>query len=61
MSKFLYILYGGVILVGSTVIDLNYAAVNSGTSSAWISHGGGTYWGGSGGSTGGFSSGGSHK
>jgi len=61
VSKFLYILYGGVILVCSTVVNINYAAVNSGTGSGWNSHGGGAFWGGAGGSTGGFSSGGSHK
>jgi len=61
MSKFLYLIYCGVILVGTMVINANYADVNSTTGSGWNSHSGGTYWGGSGGSTGGFSSGGSHK
>ena len=50
-----------MILVCSTVVNINYAAVNSGTGSGWNSHGGGAFWGGAGGSTGGFSSGGSHK
>ena len=61
MSKFLYVLYGGVILVGSLVVNINAATTNSTNGSGWTSHSGGGYWGGSGGSTGGFSSGGSHK
>jgi hypothetical protein len=61
MSKFLYVLYGGALLIGSLCINVNYAAVNSGPGSGWVSQGGGTYWGGSGGSTGGFFSGGGHK
>jgi len=61
MSKFLYLLYGGTLLIGSLCINVNYAAVNSGPGSGWVSQGGGTYWGGSGGSTGGFFSGGGHK
>lgn len=62
MSKFLYVLYGGALLIGSLCINVNYAAVNSGPGSGWVSQGGGGgYWGGAGGSTGGFSSGGSHK
>ncbi|HEX7640622.1 MAG TPA: hypothetical protein VF472_00275 [Burkholderiaceae bacterium] len=61
MSKFLYILYGCVILVGSAVANINNANLSSSNGRGWISQGGGSSWGGSGGSTGGFSSGGGHK
>ncbi|MBV8634117.1 MAG: hypothetical protein JO002_06480 [Burkholderiaceae bacterium] len=61
MSKFLYILYGCAILIGSAAANINYATTNSSNGRGWISQGGGTSWGGAGGSTGGFSSGGSHK
>ena len=61
MFKYAYIVYGMVVLVVSTVANLEHASSTSTTSSNWISHSGGGFWGGSHGSTGGFSSGGSHK
>jgi hypothetical protein len=61
MFKFAYIVYGAVVLITSTVTNLNYARLAGSTSSGWNSHSNGVFWGGSGGSTGGFSSGGSHK
>lgn len=61
MLKFIYIIYGGVVVVVSTLTNLNYVGQSTTTSSNWNSHGTGSSYGGSGGSTGGFSSGGGHK
>jgi hypothetical protein len=61
MFRHMYVVYGAVVLIFSTITNLNYASTASSTSSGWYSHSNGVFWGGSGGSTGGFSSGGSHK
>ena len=61
MFRFIYLVYGVVVLIACTVANLNYASLSGSTSSGWTSHSSGISWGGSGGSTGGFSSGGSHK
>lgn len=61
MIKFLYIVYGAIVIVVSTITNLAYMGDSSTTSRNWNSHSGGTSYGGSSGSTGGFSSGGSHK
>jgi hypothetical protein len=61
MLKFLYVIYGMVILGGSVLGVVTSTASTTSTGSGWFSHSGGSSWGGSHGSTGGFSSGGSHK
>jgi hypothetical protein len=61
MFRYLYIVYGAVVVIVTTITNLNYSIAASSTSSGWFSHSSGVSWGGSGGSTGGFSSGGSHK
>jgi hypothetical protein len=48
MPRFVYLLYGIAVLVGSTWTNLSYVAENSTTPSNWGSHSGGRY----GGSTG---------
>jgi hypothetical protein len=61
MFRYIYIIYGAVVLVVTTVTNLNYSIAAGSTSSGWYSHSNGISWGGSGGSTGGFSSGAGHK
>ena len=61
MFKFFYVLFGTIVLVTSTIVNIGYAGSSGTTSSGWNSHSSGLSWGGSTGSTGGFSSGGSHK
>lgn len=58
MFKLLYLIYGGIVLVASTIINLSYMGPSTGSSSSsWSSHGGGSSYGGSTGSY----SGGHHK
>jgi hypothetical protein len=61
MLKFLYVIYGLVILGGSIFGVVTSTAASTSTGGGWFSHSSGSSWGGSHGSTGGFSSGGSHK
>jgi hypothetical protein len=61
MFRYMFIVYGAIVLIATTITNLNYASTSTSTSRGWYSHSSGVYWGGSGGSTGGFSSGGSHK
>jgi hypothetical protein len=53
MSRFIYLLYGIAVLVGSTWTNLSYVTENSTTPSNWGSQSGGRYGGstGSGGSS----------
>jgi hypothetical protein len=59
MFKLLYLIYGGIVVVVSTVLNLSYVGSSTGPSSSWSSHSGGTSSYG-GGSTGSYS-GGHHK
>ena len=61
MIKILYIVYGAVVLIGSTMTNLSYMSQSGSNSSNWNTHSSGSSYGGSGGSTGGFSSSGGHK
>lgn len=61
MFKFIYLVYGTIVLITATTINLNVANGGGMASNSWHTHSNGISWGGSGGSTGGFSSGGAHK
>jgi hypothetical protein len=59
MFKFLYVIYGGIVLVASTVVNLNYMSPSSSTGgSGWSSRSTGSTYGGGGS---GYSGGGHHK
>jgi hypothetical protein len=58
MSRFIYLIYGIAVLVGSTLTNLSYMTESSSTSRNWGSHSGSSY----GSSTGsGVGSAGHHK
>ena len=57
MSKFVYLIYGIAVLVGSTTMNLSYLGERSSSPSNWGSYGSG----GSPSGSGGWSSGGQHK
>jgi hypothetical protein len=61
MFRYMYIVFGAVVVIVTTVTNLNYSIAATSTGSGWVSHSSGMYWGGSSGSTGGFSSGAGHK
>ena len=58
MFKFLYLIYGAIVVIVSTVLNLSYMGPSTGSSNSWSSHGGTSSYGG--GSTGSYS-GGHHK
>lgn len=61
MFKFIYAIYGAIVLIASTVTNLYYAGESGTTPSNWSRQSGGSGYAGGSGSSGGYSSGGHHK
>lgn len=58
MFKFIYAIYGAIVVIVSTVINLNYLTESGSSSSNWGSRSGGSSYGSG---SGGYSGGGHHK